>query len=372
MPRQRQYEHQLLRFGVCGFVNAPPFIVFGLPRSRTYWLSRYLSYGEWSCGHEEIRHARSVDDVKAWFSQPLTGTVETAAGPWWRLIQSIRPDIRIVVIRRPVDEVVESLVALGFERDIMRPFMRRMDTKLDQIEHRVFGVLSIRFRDMADEHVCAEIFEHCLPYRHDPAWWAYMAPINMQIDMRALVRYFHAYQPQLDKVSKIAKHQIISGMARHTPPPEGVTIQQEPFDTFFRDGQALFAEHLMEVGEAPDNFWNKNVILMSALDQMGAMQITTARSNGRMFGYLMAIISPSLESPGITSAMHTIFYASKDFPGLGMKLQRASTEGLRGKGVGELFLRAGVRGSGPKMGALYRRLGAEDFGQLFKLELKAA
>lgn len=310
--------------------------------------------------------------MRAWFSQPFTGTVETAAAPWWRFIQAIRPDIRTVVVRRPVTEVVDSLARLGFDRAAMIPFMRRIDAKLDQIERRVPGVLTVQFRDLTDERVCAEIFEHCLPYRHDPGWWAMMAPTNLQIDMPALVRYFQAYQPQLDKVAKVAKHQIIAGMSRAFKIPDGVTIQQEPFDSFFRDGQALFAEHLMDVGEAPDNFWHKNTTLMSALDQMGAMQITTARSNGRMFGYLMAVISPSLESPNVISAMHTIFYASKDFPGLGLKMQRASAAALTTRGVNELFLRAGIRGAGPRMSAVYRRMGAEDFGQLFKLELKAA
>ena len=88
-----------------------------------------------------------------------------------------------------------------------------------------------------------------------------------------------------------------------------------------------------------------------------------------MFGYLMAIISPSLESPDVVSALHTTFFADGTFPGLGMRLQRASIAALREKGVGEVFMRAGVRGSGPKMGALYQRLGATDYGRMFTLSL---
>ena len=55
-----------------------------------------------------------------------------------------------------------------------------------------------------------------------------------------------------------------------------------------------------------------------------------------------------------------------------MKLQRAAIETLQARGVNEVFFRAGVRGSGPRMGAMYRRLGAADDGQLYKLNLKAA
>jgi hypothetical protein len=37
--------------------------------------------------------------------------------------------------------------------------------------------------------------------------------------------------------------------------------------------------------------------------------------------------------------------------------------------VNEIVYRAGVRGSGPKLGAIFRRLGADDFGQIYKLVL---
>ena len=351
-----------------------PFFIFGLPRSRTAWMARFLTYGEWNCGHEEIRHLRSMDDVKAWLGQPCTGTAETAGAPWWRLVQCLAPDARIVVVRRPVAAVVASLMNLGltFNEASLTVAMQRLDAKLDQIERRVPGVLSVQFDDLATEATCARVFEHCLPYQHDPAWWAAIAPVNIQINMHHLMRYYAAYQPQLLKLAKMAKQQTLAGMVRKSVDLDGMTIQQESFDTFFHDGATLFAEHLVQVGEAPDAYMGKNIELLRVLDQLGAMQITTARSNGRMFGYLMAIISPSLESADTTSAMHTTFFASSDVRGLGIKLQRASIEALRERGVDELYLRAGPRGSGPKMGALYRRLGAHDDGQLFKLNLVEA
>jgi hypothetical protein len=67
--------------------------------------------------------------------------------------------------------------------------------------------------------------------------------------------------------------------------------------------------------------------------------------------------------------MHLPFFASKDMPGVGMKLQRASIEALRQRGVGELLMKAGVRGDGPRLGSMFRRLGAEDCGQLYRIAL---
>ena len=90
-----------------------------------------------------------------------------------------------------------------------------------------------------------------------------------------------------------------------------------------------------------------------------------------MFGYLMAIIGTSLEAEQM-SAVHTTFYASREFPGMGARLQRASVEALRAKGVAEVILWAGLRGAGERISSLYRRIGANDHGRLYRLDLKEA
>jgi hypothetical protein len=349
-----------------------PFIVFGLPRSRTFWLSKFLSYREWTCGHEESLRMRSLQDVRSWLNLPCTGSAETAAAPWWRLLAEMRPDTRAVIVRRPVAEVVRSLLATGvqFDGDALAVAMQRLDTKLDQVAARWPGALSVNFHDLANEDTCARVFEHCLPYQHDHAWWAAWAPINMQINFIAMTCYGIAHAEQLTRLARTAKQHSLAKISSRSVSMEGMTFQQEPFDTFLRDGQALFAEHLVQVGEAPDAAMTKNIPVMRALDAMGAMQITTARSNGRMFGYLMTVVGPSLESPDQVEAMNATFYASKLAPGLGLKLQRASVNALRERGVDIAYLRAGTRGDGPRLGTLYRRLGAQPAGEMFSLNLR--
>jgi hypothetical protein len=75
-----------------------PFVVFSSPRSRTFWLSKFLSVGGWHCGHEELRYARDLGDVKTWLAMPRTGTVETAASPFWRTLRDLAPDARVVIL----------------------------------------------------------------------------------------------------------------------------------------------------------------------------------------------------------------------------------------------------------------------------------
>ena len=351
-------------------MSQPPFIVYALPRSRAKWLSGFLTYGDWVCGHEELRYLRNLEDLDSWWKQPCVGTVETAAAPFWRLAPS---SARVVVVRRPVEEVLESMPRLGqgYNEEGLHKILKALDAKLTQIVARVPGVLEVQFSDLLLEETCKSIFEHCLPYKHDPAWWRALAPLNLQMDMRALNRYASAHRKQLGRVAAQAKAKSLRELEQSRKPSdlEGVTIQEESFRDSYRDGQALFRDHLTQVGESPDAFMHKNIALMEKLDSLGWLQITTARSNGRMFGYLMAVLSPSLESENILSAVHTTFFAEKSFRGLGLRLQRASVEALRQRGVSEVFFRAGIRAESPRLGTLYKRLGAEPFGSLFRLEL---
>jgi hypothetical protein len=161
-------------------------------------------------------------------------------------------------------------------------------------------------------------------------------------------------------------------LARHVVPEDGVVIQEEALSALWRDGKTLFAEHCLAVGEAEDEFLKKNATMMQRLADAGCLQIMTARCNGRIFGYLASIVGPSLEWPGRKCATQTTFFASSDIPGLGMRLQRASLEALRRRHVDQVIMRAGVRGAGPRLGVMYRRLGAVEYGQLFNLRLEAA
>ncbi len=213
----------------------PPFVVMGLPRSRTAWLARFLSYGGFHCGHEELRHMRNLSDVRSWLAQPMTGTAETAAAPYWRLLQKLAPAVRIVVVRRPVKEVADSLMKLEtfgaahFDHGILMRWMQQGEAKLRQVAARWPGALQVDFADLNREETCAAVFEHCLPYGHDSAWWQYLAPLNVQCDFAAHLRHFQAFLPQLMKFAETAAGEMRADMALRSafsrrkalPAPEG-------------------------------------------------------------------------------------------------------------------------------------------------------
>jgi len=340
-----------------------PFVVFALPRSRSFWLSRFLQYGGWHCGHDEVRHCRSLDDVRSWLSMPFTGTVETAAAPFWRLL---RAGVKVVTLRRPLDEIMASLRRAGvaFEDAPMLRLLRYLDAKLVQIARRLPGVLTTTFAELATEAGCARVFEHCLPFRHDAARWQAMVPLNLQDSIPHHVRYHAAHAPQIAKLQAIARHKMLAALRRPTQ-MDGVVFACEPFRSFLADGHRLFAENCVALGEAPERWQRFNLPVFQDLDDAGSLHLLTARSNGRLFGYVMAVIGPSLDWPGERVAEQVMVFADPSWPGLGLRLQQAAVADLRARGVNRWEAQANV----PRVDAVFRRLGAQPSGMTYGMEL---
>ena len=314
-----------------------------------------------------------MEDVKSWISQPYVGSVETAVAPFWRLLRSISPDVRVVVVRRPIQEVERSLrrvMSVQVSQSSLNSFLRRLDSKLEQIQHRLPNSVTVGYDELMTREGCAKVFEHALQVPFDEAWWRTLALVNLQEPFTTFERYAVAFRPQLARMAALAKGAILRDMAtRELRSNEALTLHEEPFGVFLRDGVDLFAEHSFAVGEAPESFREKNIPYLQAKSDAGELQIVMARSNGRPFGYLMTELTVSRESTTRKAAVETTFFASPDFPGLGMKLQRETLRRLREKGIDEVWFRAGDRGNGPKMSSMFRRVGAEPSGSLWRLEL---
>lgn len=351
----------------------PPFVVFGLPRSRTYWTSRFLSYAGWLVTHDELLHLRSLDDIRSWLAMTGAGTVETSAAPFWRTLRELRPDARVATIRRDPEECVESLcrVAPNCEVAATRKIIRALDHKLDTIEHRMAGVCRVTFEELATEVGCARLFQHCLPYQHDHAWWEAYAALNLQCNVPALQRYYWAHAPQLKKLTAQVKHRTIMAMRPRETVEQGIVLGVEPYsEALYREAVPLFEEHLTLMDQSPEDHDKRNLTLYANLARIGALQCVTARCNGRLFGYLVSIVAPSLDRADRTEAQHTIFFASPQFRNLGMQMQRYAIETLRERGVNDVFMRTGNRtAASPRLGTIYKRLGAHPMGEVYRLEL---
>ncbi len=144
-------------------------------------------------GMSSLRYCRSMEDVRSWFSMPRTGTVETAAAPFWRLIP---PSVRIVTVRRPPAAVIRSAIALGYNARAAERAIGRADAKLDQIEARRTSV-RIEFDDLASESGAKRLWEAVLPLPFDAEWYARLASLNIQYSAELMQRYVIAHEGQL-------------------------------------------------------------------------------------------------------------------------------------------------------------------------------
>jgi len=189
------------------------FIIHSLPRSRTAWMASFLTYGEWKCGHEQAVTMRSFDDVKQLLTKEKTGSAETATAQGRMLIKYVNPDIKEVVILRPVDDVIKSLLEIDLTGvatyDI--PLLRRTMEYGDRCLRKIAldpSVLVLEFDDLATEAGCKKLWEHCLPYEFDRDWWNYMKNKNIQIDVREHFLYYFANRPAIDGFKAICKSEL--------------------------------------------------------------------------------------------------------------------------------------------------------------------
>ncbi len=328
-----------------------PFVVFGLPRSRTAWLSVFLTHKDWVCGHDLIAEINSASDLRQMLEQPNTGTVETGIGYAWPLIRYWFPEARFAVIRRPLAEVRASLLNQGLTLERLE----NDEATLDQIA-ALPGTLSVTFAELNTETGCRRLFEHCLGTPMDTGWWSGLAEQNIQIDFARR------------KTEMTLHRERVIGVARelHGLMSE-VIFAVERWDDVTPECLPLLQAHHDEVGANLGQPYDLDIPTITALDRTGQLAIFTARLLGKLVGYLAFIITPNLESRGLRIGFRNTFYVMPQHRGFGLRLHRFAIDELRRRGIKHFSLRVGTRGSGPKLKSLYRRLGAKPDGELYNL-----
>ena len=190
-----------------------PFVIYGLPRSRTAWLSNLLTYKEWECFHEPAIFMRSIADVKALLTSENIGVADTGIAYGYHLIRHIVPKVREVVIIRPVDEVVQSVLKLDIEGiakynvDMLRRNMNYGHRMLKKIAENP-DTLVVKYSDLDKEEVIQNIWETCLPYEFDRDRWLELRHKNIQIDFKAFLRYYLANRDKIDKFKRDCKQEL--------------------------------------------------------------------------------------------------------------------------------------------------------------------
>lgn len=155
----------------------PPFVIFSLPRSRSTWLSVYLSKPGRVIGHDIGVECKSPQDFIAKLG---AGTCETGAAFAAPVIRKLVPDVKIVVIRRDVWEVSQSLDGLELGWHLQEMTQRARDLANLSAQS---GVLTKTFHELETFEACDEIHRFCLGEPADRLWWEKMSRTNVQIDI---------------------------------------------------------------------------------------------------------------------------------------------------------------------------------------------
>ena len=331
-----------------------PFFVFSLPRSRSKWMSVFLSYGEWVCCHDPMLDLKSIDALVDLTRHGSVGVCDTAMAFAAPAIRKVLPGAKFVVIRRDIEEVRSSLDACG-----LGPYpdgmLEALAAEVDAVSSMP-GTLTIGYADL-DENGCRQVFEHCLGEPFDRDWWVTFANKNIQIDVAARVKKCEAALPVIHSFANDARDVM-----------EMVSIQEESWYDFAIDGFPVIYDHYHEVGSYEHEVFDPNVPLLEACQDSGILQIVTARAGRKLVGYLFFTLAPSFKSRNEMNATQGAFYVKPGWRGwTGLAMHKESIRLLKEKGVKRLALRSGAKGVGERQDVLFRRLGAVEDGHLFNL-----
>lgn len=201
-------EQLLLRFR--DDARLLPYCVFTAGRSRTMWLSALLSYGICRCNFEALAKVSSMQEIVELLHIPGMGAAETLAAPAWPLLLVAAPDLRCVVVRRPLEEIIDSLVAATRDRvqlDLvtLRRLLEYVRRALDKLALQP-QTLTADFHELEQESTCQAIFEHCLPYKHDHGWWKFMTGKVMNPDVIQLAALYQVRRQEIQRIGREARH----------------------------------------------------------------------------------------------------------------------------------------------------------------------
>lgn len=190
------------------------FIVLGLARCRTAWLSRFLTYGDHICTHELAMYMDTPSHYKDFFARGNVGSSETGVAQGWCLLKYIAPDLRTVIVQRPIEECIDSLLKLDlggkFHYDVpmLRKHLVKAKRSLDRIAKHP-DTLVVNFHDLEKEETCQRVFEHCLPYIYNSAHWNNLKDKNIQMNFFEHIQDYHKRLPKVQEFKRLCKLELI-------------------------------------------------------------------------------------------------------------------------------------------------------------------
>lgn len=167
---------------------AKPFMITGLPRSRTAWMAAFMTFGKVICTHEPIKTLSDKVQIPELFKSEYhthIGISDSTAGFFMpEIMELVRP--ATVIIVRPRHEVKASMKEIGLPCD------RQIDMLCEELG--IFkshpDVITVAYDKLNDIRTMSKIWFHCLPgVPFDEERFANFKNLHIEADIPALVKY---------------------------------------------------------------------------------------------------------------------------------------------------------------------------------------
>lgn len=172
------------------------FLIVGLPRSKTAWMSVVASMVPGSiCHHEPVTRFKRWEccfDIWKNPSAPHIGIADSGLGfHLERILAEVAP--RVLIIRRDPRAVKESLARLN---PIETNYVDLLSETLDRFTSSP-GVLSVAFEELDHPDVVAECLQHLIPGGTlDSERISELIKLNIQTDMERMWKFAAAARPE--------------------------------------------------------------------------------------------------------------------------------------------------------------------------------
>jgi len=158
-----------------------PFLIISAPRSRSFWTSTLLR-----CEHDP---SRNWPDMKwgAFFTDGKNG-VDTAVMNFDSVVAGLHSDgVRMATLRRPAQEIAESLVSLGIARHIAEPASVLGCARLDMFED-AYSLPRFSSDACSDYDEASRLFRWCRGERLSREIWRTLSGTHLETPLLAPYR----------------------------------------------------------------------------------------------------------------------------------------------------------------------------------------
>ncbi len=347
-----------------------PFIIFGLPRSRSFWISRFLS-GDGSlkpCGHDIGCVVDNLADAKAALTDTLCGTVETGAAVAWRWLRKNLPEARFIVVRRPIEEVAASLARIGLQ--VPRSVLDLQSAWLDEISAQ-YGTVTIEAEWLDRPEACSALFRLCRGTDCSATWLALNVGANIQLGMGRRIALLQSRHLAIEGVK--AEAQLADLRLRDSALPFVEMGAERWSDEFEHDVLPLAREHFHEANHDTEEHrpFGLDCDVLRQTDELGLLQLNVARVDGQVAAYCLWTLGHDPESSSVATAMQGPWFARKcpEFRALklGTTLFHRSLADLKARGVQCVYPHRPTHGRGAALGAFFERIGAVEMQRVYSL-----